>query len=99
MCEASFFQGNEAKEISDSSYIYLSFVVLNFGIFSPFPLSHHAAPCCREVASSFVTYIAGIITRSVSDTGPNPSQFPSVMCWQHHLTMICHEMFSFVRNF
>lgn len=74
---------------------YLSFMVLNFEIFS-LPLSYYAIPCSCKIASFLYDCRYHHL---VSNTGPNPSQFPSFICQQYNITIIYYKNFSFPPNF
>lgn len=75
--------------------IYLSFMVLNFEIFSLL-LSYYAVPHNCKIASFSHDCRSHHL---VSNTGPNPSQFPSFTCQQCNITIIYYKNFSFPPNF
>lgn len=74
---------------------YLSFMVLNFEIFS-LALSYYAVPRSCKIVSFLRDCRSHCL---VSNTGPNPSQFPSFTCQQCNITIIYYKTFSFPPNF
>lgn len=70
-------------------------MVLNFEIFS-LALSYYAVPRSCKIVSFLHDCRSHCL---VSNTGPNPSQFPSFTCQQCNITIIYYKTFSFLPNF